>query len=92
MDVGGSKADLLADICFQLKADEYMSPVGSKAYMEASSAFSDRGIHVSYHDYKHPSYSQLHGAFEPYMSVIDLLFNEGENSRSIFQCQPLEQE
>ncbi len=90
MDAIGSKADLLADICYQLEADEYLSPMGSKAYMDSSSAFSDLGIHVSYHDYQHPCYLQLHGSFEPYMSVIDLLFNEGENSRSILRCRSSE--
>jgi len=83
MDLSGSKADLLANICEQLHADEYVSPVGARDYMEQSSAFSDRGISVSYHDYQHPEYAQLHGEFEPYMSVIDLLFNEGKNSSLI---------
>jgi hypothetical protein len=85
MDVNGSKADLLADICQQLDADEYVSPVGARGYMEMSSAFADRGIKVSYHDYLHPHYSQLYGTFEPYMSAIDLLFNEGDDSRSVLR-------
>lgn len=80
MSVTGSKADLLADICSQLGANEYISPLGSKDYMDQSSAFSDLGINVLYHEYEHPLYRQLHGEFEPFMSTIDLLFNVGEDS------------
>ena len=34
-------------------------------------------------DYKHPIYNQLHGDFIPNLSIIDLLFNEGPNSKNI---------
>jgi hypothetical protein len=83
LKAAGTKADLLADICQQLEADQYISPPGSKEYMAASSAFLDRNIDVLYQDYQHPDYRQLHGDFVPYMSVIDLLFNEGPASRNI---------
>jgi hypothetical protein len=83
MKATGTKADILADICQQLEADQYISPPGSKEYMATSSAFSDRNIDVLYQDYQHPDYRQLHGDFVPYMSVIDLLFNEGPASRNI---------
>jgi hypothetical protein len=45
--------------------------------------FSDAGIKITYHAYKHPPYQQLHKPFIPYLSVIDLLFNEGPNSLNI---------
>jgi len=83
LETMGTKADLLADICNQLGADEYVSPPGSKDYMDASDAFSQKNIVVSYLHYEHPTYRQRHGAFVPYMSIIDLLFNEGPDSRSI---------
>ncbi|MFH1335653.1 MAG: WbqC family protein, partial [Candidatus Zixiibacteriota bacterium] len=34
-------------------------------------------------DYHHPTYPQLYGAFTPYLSVIDLLFNCGKESLKI---------
>ena len=43
----------------------------------------DAGIILEYHDYPHPIYRQLYGEFIPYLSIIDLLFNEGANSLSI---------
>lgn len=79
----GAKADLLADICGQMDAGQYVSPLGSKDYMDASDAFQKRQIDVIYHDYDHPIYRQQHAGFEPFMSVVDLLFNEGPASREI---------
>ncbi len=85
MDLFGTKADLLAEICCQLEADVYVSPPGSRVYMEQSTVFSGFGIDVIYHDYMHPEYMQLHGAFIPFMSSIDLLFNVGEESLQILR-------
>ena len=79
----GTQAELLAFICSQVGATEYISPPGSKEYIEQSSAFSEIGIDVSYFDYTHPEYSQNFGPFVPYMSVIDLIFNMGPESKSI---------
>ena len=79
----GSQADLLAFICSQVGATEYISPPGSKEYIDQSSAFREIGIDVSYFDYTHPEYSQNFGPFVPYMSVIDLIFNMGPESKSI---------
>lgn len=80
LDTEGAKAELLACICHTMEADVYLSAPGSRDYLEGSDAFERRGIAVRYHDYEHPSYPQLHGPFEPYMSVVDLLFNVGPQS------------
>lgn len=83
MDVSGTKADLLADICQKLGADTYLSAVASRDYIEESTAFQDRNISVLYNEYDHPQYSQLFGDFLPYMAIVDLLFNEGPRSIDI---------
>tara|TARA_Y100001933_G_C18767307_1_gene466638 strand:+ start:36 stop:698 length:663 start_codon:yes stop_codon:yes gene_type:complete len=80
LDCKGSKADLLASICSILHATEYISPPGSKDYLEVSDAFKKLDILVNYFEYKHPIYDQLWGDFLPYMSAIDLLFNCGDNA------------
>lgn len=85
LDCTGSKDELLAKICEALNADMYISPMGSFNYLHASPSFADREIEIFYNDYQHPEYSQLHGPFEPYMSVIDLLFNEGPKSANIIR-------
>jgi WbqC-like protein family len=40
-------------------------------------------VEVVWHNYAHPTYLQQHGEFLPYLSVIDLLLNEGGNSLAI---------
>jgi hypothetical protein len=42
-------------------------------------------IEVVFQDFKHPVYEQLFGDFEPYMSIIDLLFNHGDKSLTILR-------
>ena len=85
INVGGRKADLLAAICQHAGADHYVSPPGSREYMEESTVFADEGIAVTYHAYLHPNYPQQHGDFLPYMSTIDLLFNSGPESLTIIR-------
>lgn len=79
----GSKADLLSNICVELGSKLYLSAPGSKEYIDESTAFQEKNIEVIYHQYSHPSYTQLHGDFMPYMCILDLLFNEGPNSLDI---------
>ena len=81
----GSKAELLANICERLDGKTYISPVGSKVYLEQSDSFKRGGIEVKYNNFKNPVYNQLGGEFIPYMSVIDLIFNEGPKSIEIIR-------
>jgi len=85
MDIKGTKASLLANICKYLSADTYISPLGSKCYLDKSTAFSEKNIKIKYNNYTHPVYNQLYGDFISHLSIIDLLFNEGHNSLSIIQ-------
>ena len=63
----------------------FSSVIGSRDYMEKSTAFVSRNIEVLYNDYVHPRYSQMHGDFIEYSSCIDLLFNEGPKSLEIIR-------
>ncbi|NCC20894.1 MAG: hypothetical protein EOM26_00355 [Alphaproteobacteria bacterium] len=85
MQVLGSKADGLVDICRKRGASRYISPPGSKDYLEETDVFQQAGIPVSYFEYEHPCYRQCFDDFEPYMSVIDLLFNEGDNAPAVMR-------
>ena len=43
-------------------------------------------IDVKWHSYEHPTYPQRFHGFEPYMSIIDLLFNVGaKEAKKILQ-------
>jgi hypothetical protein len=85
LNAQGAKADLLAALCQEVGATEYISPPGSREYLEESNAFKEIGIHVSYFDFHHPEYSQLFGSFLPFMSCIDLLFNCGPESSEMIK-------
>jgi len=88
-NVTGAKDHRLADICNKISCNEYLSPQGSAAYIEAEKPggeLTSRNIALYYHFYKHPVYSQVYGDFLPYMGITDLLLNEGfENSLSIIR-------
>lgn len=81
-DFEGYKSDLVLDMCVKLKADNYIFGAQGKNYADVAS-FTEKGIGVHFQSYIHPEYRQLHGEFEPYMSLIDLLFNEGPRSKEI---------
>jgi len=85
LNVSGTKADLLVNICRKRNATNYISPPGSKVYLDESSAFESAGITISYFDYNHPKYAQLHGDFLPYMCILDLIFNAGPSSAEIIR-------
>ncbi|MBU0987413.1 MAG: WbqC family protein, partial [Proteobacteria bacterium] len=78
----GSKNDLVLDMCRKLGADVYIFGQLGRNYADVQK-FNNNGIDVYFQEYSHPEYRQLHGPFIPYMSVVDLLFNEGLNSFDI---------
>ena len=79
-----TKTDLLIEICQKVGADQYLSGMGGKKYMDEDK-ISQSGIKVVYQNYQHPIYNQQYPQinFQPYMSIIDLLFNYGESSKKI---------
>lgn len=85
MGIEGKKTDLLVNICKKLNADIYLSPLGSARYIEENNLFKREGIKLEYQHFEHPIYKQLWGDFIPHMSVIDLLFNEGDKSLDIIR-------
>jgi hypothetical protein len=74
----------LIDICKQLSGDVYLSGKDGAKYLEME-LFKEEGIQVIFQDYHHPRYKQLYGDFEPFLSIIDLLFNCGPDSLSILK-------
>ncbi len=82
LDLVGKKSDLVLDMCLKLRAEKYIFGVQGKNYADINS-FLKSGVKPYFQDYVHPVYPQLHGEFEPYMSIIDLFFNTGHNAFSI---------
>lgn len=86
MNVQGRRSELLVSICIALGADQYFSPLGSKSYLlEDSALFDSAGVSVYLQHYVHPNYRQAFPPFCPYASALDLIFNEGPNSRPVIE-------
>lgn len=80
----GKRTELLANICGCVGATEYISPLGSAAYLLPEiGIFRSRSISVSFHNYEHPTYAQMFPPFIPYASILDLILNEGQHSLEI---------
>lgn len=82
MAVDGNKDELVRNICVATGATTYLSGPFGRDYLRPE-LFTSSGIDIVYHDYLHPTYAQLYPDFQPYLTVLDLLFNHGPNSRQI---------
>jgi hypothetical protein len=65
-------------------AGTYLAGNGGHEYMDLGK-YRRAGVEVLFQDYRHPRYDQLFGEFESNMSVIDLIYNHGEESLSILR-------
>jgi hypothetical protein len=65
-------------------ADAYLAGSGGHGYMDLEK-YRESGVDVTFQEYLHPVYNQLYGNFEPFLSVIDLIFNHGKESLNIIR-------
>jgi len=78
---GFDKNQRILELCNKVGANRYISGPLALEYMDKK-AFEAAGIDVDFADYGHyPPYPQMHGAFDPYISIIDTLFNTGKKTR-----------
>jgi len=82
MKAEGQKSDYILNLCKEAEATIYLSGPYGRDYLELDK-FESAGIEVRFHKYNYPRYTQLYGEFLPYMSIVDLLFNEGPRSLDI---------
>ena len=69
----------LIDICNHFRATEYITGHGAKNYIDYE-IFEKENVAIKYMEYKLTPYPQLHGRFNPFVSILDLLFNVGKDS------------
>lgn len=76
----GKKTERLLTIIRAAGADRYLSGPSAQSYLDES-LLAGAGIAVEWMSYEgYPQYPQLHGPFEPSVSVLDLLFNVGPDA------------
>lgn len=75
------KTNRLVEICGQLNGTEYYTGPAAKEYLDES-LFRSQNIDVVYFDYSgYEEYNQLYPPFEHKVSIVDLIFNVGPNTK-----------
>lgn len=76
---GSGHQKLLSLLC-DAGATYYVSGPAAKDYIIASD-YEKAGIELHWKDYSaYPPYPQMHEPYDPYVSILDLLFNTGEDA------------
>lgn len=76
------KTERLVDLCLQAGASEYISGPAARGYLQVE-LFNVHNISVQWFDYSgYPEYPQLWGPFTHGVSILDLLFNCGPQSKA----------
>lgn len=81
-EISGKGDELLIRICELFGGGAYLSGTGGKKYQDEKK-FTMSGIRLEYSDFQHPRHSQLWGAYEQGLSILDLLMNCGPQSREV---------
>ncbi|MEO6252348.1 MAG: WbqC family protein [Ferruginibacter sp.] len=80
LELIAGKTERLVDLCQKVEATEYISGPAAKDYLDVEQ-FVNKNIKVSWMDYSgYPEYRQLNPPFEHYVSILDLIFNEGDKA------------
>ncbi len=75
---GGVRSARLASLCNSIGCDAYMSPVGSKEYLEYDDFEKQFGIHLVFQNFKPMQYTQFRSdRFVSHLSIIDVIANLG---------------
>lgn len=79
LEVSGRKTERLIAVLKKVGASHYLSGPTARAYLDTQQIESE-GITVEWMEYDYPPYQQLHGEFDPFVSVLDLLFMTGDRA------------
>ena len=79
-EIGEGKTERLINICKQANANTYISGPSAKSYVEEN-LFLENKINLEWFDYSgYKGYEQLYPPFEHSVSILDLIFNMGEDA------------
>jgi hypothetical protein len=76
--IEGTATSRLISICKETGADVYLAGFGAAKYQE-DELFQQEGITVTRSEFVHPVYNQVGPGFISNLSVVDFLFNAGNN-------------
>ena len=84
LEISEHGAKRILKICKVLGADSYLSGIVGKEYLRIDD-FNENNINVDFQNFQHPTYNQAYKPFHPNMAAIDLLYNEGTESKKILK-------
>jgi hypothetical protein len=74
--VDGTKTDRLVALLAAVGADHYISGPSARSYIDEEKVAA-AGVALEYMRYDYPEYEQLYPPYDPFVSVLDLLFMKG---------------
>jgi len=81
------QSERLLGVCLDLKASHYLSGPAAKDYLDET-VFDDQGIAVDWMDYgQYQHYPQAFGEFAHGVSILDVMFNCGPDTRAMIASQ-----
>ena len=87
MCLSGDRNSKLIDACIKLNATTYISGPSASCYLDTA-AFNLNNINVNWMDYSgYLEYPQRFGTFIGNVSILDLIFNIGPNSKNYLKKQ-----
>lgn len=88
LNIDGSSSQRVCDIVKELQGTIYVTGHGAKNYLDHM-LFEKHGIEVKYMSYNLHAYPQMDGAFTPYVSILDLIANQGQNGLQYMNSQAI---
>ncbi len=82
LHIKSTKTQRLVDLCKMFRATKYISGIHGKEYLEME-LFKQEGIEVIFQEFKAIEYKQQFDGFIPYLSIIDAMFNLGQDSTGL---------
>jgi len=79
----GAKTERVISILSQTGADVYLSGPAARNYI-IPELFEKAGIQLEYKQYDYPEYPQLYPPYDPYVTILDLLFMTGKDAIKYF--------
>ena len=86
LNIQGKSSQRLLEICKYFGASEYITGWGAKNYIDYK-IFEEEKIKICYMDYNKTEYPQKFGSFTPYVSILDLIANCGQDGSKYINSQ-----
>ncbi|NBX37090.1 MAG: hypothetical protein EBR10_07705 [Planctomycetes bacterium] len=89
LGVQGSSSQRLLTLCERLGATQYVTGHGAFQYLDHA-LFESKGVRVRYMLYERRPYPQPHGAFTPYVTILDAIACCGSSIRDLMVSESVD--